>query len=455
MSQSRRIFLIIIAVLVFILVGGFIVWRIPKTPDSVSLSFWGVFDDSDVYANLIARFKEQYPWITISYKKFAYEEYEQALFDAWSLGQGPDLFMIHNTWLPKYQDRLYPYPQSKNSPLNTESFKNVFVPVVQSDFLRQGQIYGIPLYVDSLALYYNEDIFQKAYRQNPDDAWILEPPTTWDEFIEAIKFITEKDEWDNLLRPGAAIGTAYNINRASDILYLIMLQSGTKMIADNLQSAVFDRTTTVDGRAYNPGEEALKFYTDFANPHKKVYTWNIKQDYSIDAFSEGKAAMVFGYSYLAETFKKKNPNLNFKIAPAPQIQQSANPLYYANYWALAVPRWSKHIQEAWSFIEFAARKENVSIYLDKTQRPSARYDMVTWQEQEMSNLGVFARQNINARSWYQIDSTAIEKIFLNMIDRVNLGKASPSRAITEAARELTLLMQPPPPEPSPPMQPPF
>ena len=33
--------------------------------------------------------------------------------------------------------------------------------------------------------------------------------------------------------------------------------------------------------------------TDFANPKKSVYTWNVQQHYSIDAFIEGKVAMMF------------------------------------------------------------------------------------------------------------------------------------------------------------------
>jgi len=453
MSSSRRLFLIILGVLVFVLVGGFIIWKIPREPDEVNLEFWGVFDDSDHYAPLIAKFNQSYPWIKIKYKKFPYEEYERSLLEAWATGGGPDMFLMHNTWLPKHQSHIYPYPQDKKSPLNTEAYKQTFMPVATSDFVSGGQIYAIPFYSDNLALYYNKGILEELFRNNPDDSWILEPPETWDEFINLVKYVTDKDEWGNIRRAGAAIGTTENINRASDILSLIMLQSGTQMVSSDLYSATFNKTTAVDGQAYNPGERSLRFYTDFANPRKNIYTWNTNRDYSIDDFAEGDVAMIFGYSYLIDTIKKKNPSLQFEVAPMPQIQEATTPINYANYWAPTVSRLSQKVEEAWTFIEFCSREENVFLYLNATNRPTVRRGLISWQEKEMPNLAVFAKQGLTAKTWYQIDSDAVERIFLDMINKVNLSPTSVSGAINEAAQELTVLMQPEPEEKEPPKSP--
>jgi len=451
MSSSRLKFFVIAGILAFVLIGGFIIWQIPRTPHEITLEIWGVFDDSDQYAPLINKFNKTYPWVKINYKKLTYEEYERALLEAWALGKGPDIFLIHNTWLPKYQSHAYPLPYDKRNPLTAQDYRKTFMPVASYDFVRGDKIYAMPLFIDTLALYYNEGIFEEMYLNNPDEKWILTPPKTWDDLIKTVNYVAKKDEWGNIERAGIAMGTSNNINRASDILSLIMLQSGTKMISDNLKSAIFDRSTIVNGVSYNPGERSLNFYTDFANPRKKVYTWNIKRDYSIDDFSEGDVAMMIGYSHLIDTIKKKNPNLKFKVVPIPQIKESLAPVNYANYWAPAVSVSSEHKKEAWDFIRFASAPENVWLYLWRTNRPTARPDMISYQEKEMPQLKAFARQGVTAQSWYQIDNNAIEKIFLEMIEKVNYNRASASRAINEAAKKVTSLkgMTPPSPPPGP------
>ncbi len=449
MSPSRLKFFIIAGILAFVLIGGLIIWWIPRTPDKITLEVWGTFDDSDHYAPLIDKFRQSYPWIEINYKKFPYEEYERALLEAWALGKGPDIFLLHNTWLPKYQSHAYPLPYDKKNPLTAQDYQRTFMPVASYDFVRGDQIYAMPLFVDTLALYYNEGIFEEIYRNNPDEAWILTPPKTWDDLIKTVNYVIKKDEWGNIERAGIAMGTSNNINRASDILSLIMLQSGAKMVSDDLKTAIFDRSTVVNGISYNPGERSLNFYTDFANPRKKVYTWNIKRDYSIDDFAEGDVAMMIGYSYLIDTLKKKNPNLKFKVVPMPQIKESPTPVNYANYWAPAVSVLSGYKKEAWDFIRFASSAENVWLYIWRTHRPASRLDMVSYQEREMPELSAFARQGITAQSWYQIDNDAVEKIFLEMIEKVNYSRASASGAVNTAAREITLLMSPPPPPPGP------
>lgn len=456
-SKQKLIFLIVVGVLLFILLGGFIVWRIPRTPDPITLEFWSVFDDSDKYASLISRFKQQYPWITIKYKKFSYEEYERSLLEAWSLGEGPDIFSIHNTWTPKHKNYIYPLPQNNQDVgMTVKQYGNTFMPVASTDFIINNQIYAIPLSVDTLALYYNEGILQEIYRENPDEDWILTPPKTWEDFIKTVKYVTKKDLWGNIQRAGATLGTSNNVNQATDILAWIMLQSGTQMVTSNLKSATFDKTITANGVAYNPGEQSLEFYTSFANPRKEVYTWNRKRDYSIDDFAEGDAVMTIGYSYLMNTFESRNPNLNYKTAPVPQLKNSNQDINYANYWGQAVSRFSAHPKEAWQFIRFATDPNNLAIYLQATNRPTSRMDMLSWQQGQNEQLAIFVKQAMTAQSWYQKDADSVQKIFFEMIEKINIGEATVSKAIYDAAKKLTNIMNPPSePEPVEPLDMPF
>jgi len=281
--------------------------------------------------------------------------------------------------------------------------------------------------VDTLALYYNRDLFNTA--------GITSPPKTWDEFNDDVKNLTVLDSRGNITRSGAAIGTADNINRSTDILTLLMLQSGVKMTNDSHTTATFSQS--VNGE--DVGQRALQYYTDFANPSKKsVYTWNDQQHYSIDAFVEGSTAMMFNYSHQIATVRSKSARFNFGIAPAPQIAGTPVAVNFANYWAPTVSKQSKNPITAWKFLVYLSSAAGDASYVNASDRPSARRDLLEQQKSD-PDLGAFAQQALSARSWYQIDNSAIETIFAGMINDVNFGRASVRDALDAAESKVNVL----------------
>jgi len=400
----------------------------PKAPQSGELVIWGVYDDSDVYSALIGDFERKYPHIKVRYYKKSYNDYERDLLDALAAGQGPDIFYLHNDWLPRYYDKIYPLPEDL---MTLKEFRDTFVDVAFNDLTVNDQIFGLPLFVDTLALYWNKDLFNSA--------GIPGPPLTWQEFMFDVPRLTKFDDYRNIVQAGAAIGTARNINRSTDILSLLMLQNGTKMLDDDRTRVVFDRSVNSSINPY-PGENALAFYTQFADPQKKVYTWNNKMHYSIDAFYEGRLAMMFNYSYHISTIRSKAPYINFGISYMPQITQSSNQVNYANYWALTVSRNSRFPYYAWQFVTYALQKNNNQYYLQQAKRPSARRDLIDWQKDDL-DLGVFARQALSARSWFQIDNSSIESILADMIDNVVAKRMTIGQGLEWAASRINLLME--------------
>lgn len=226
---------------------------------AVPLEVWGVFDDSDAYGSILADYRKINPYVTeIKYKKLNVDTYKQDLLDALASGKGPDIFLVHNSWVPSFRDKIVAAPATF---ADEKGFRDAFVDVAVSDFMgNDKKIYGVPLSVDSLGLYYNKDIFNAA--------GILTPPSTWEEFEQDTKLLTKVDGFGTIAQSGAAIGTAYNINRSTDILSAMMLQSGVPF-----QSA--------DSKGVNlkNGESALSFYTKFADSKSTAYTWNTRQHY--------------------------------------------------------------------------------------------------------------------------------------------------------------------------------
>ncbi len=396
-----------------------------------TLQFWGTFDDAGYYQTAILNFERDNPNIRIVYRKLSFEDYERELVNSFAAGTGPDIWLMHNTWLPKHGDKIQPLPQNisgQDKPLFTiKDFQDQFLDVVFSDLTSGGQIYAMPIYIDTLGLYYNKDLFNTA--------GISSPPVTWNDFNDAIRKLTALDTRGNIVRAGAAIGTSENINRSTDILTLLMLQSGVVMTDSSYLNASFG--DSVNGETV--GETALQYYTDFANPSKTIYTWNDQQHYSIDAFTQGNAAIMFNYSHHIATIRAKSARFNFATAKVPQIAGTTIDVSYANYWAPTVSKQSPNATAAWRFLVSLSSSEGAVSYLNASNRPSARRDIIEQQRID-PDLGVFATQALSARSWYQIDNSAIETIFAEMIDDVNLGRRSLRDALQAAENKVNVLM---------------
>lgn len=397
----------------------------------ITLTYWRVFDGPDAFDDIIAKYKVIHPNITVNYKKLRLDEYESELLNALAEDRGPDIFSIHNTWIEKYQTKLVPMPDSitmvylstqgtiqksvvselkTNKSLSMKELKDNFVDVVSRDVvLSDGKVYGLPLSVDTLVMYYNKDLFNLA--------GISKVPTYWNaEFIQDIKKLTKQDNEKQLVQSGAALGGSKNINRYSDILAALMMQSGATMMNDKNQ-VMFN--AAVGSNNFVPGVDALRFYTDFGDQAKESYTWNETQPNSLEMFMNGTLAIMFSYSYDLETIKAQAPKLNFSIAKLPQIE--GNPptnINLANYWVEVVSKKSKNPNESWDFIQFITKEAQAKTYLEKTKKPTALRSLVATQKED-NEIGVFADQVLTAKSWYHGKNVkAAEDAIAEMIDLV-------------------------------------
>jgi ABC-type glycerol-3-phosphate transport system substrate-binding protein len=182
--------------------------------------------------------------------------------------------------------------------------------------------------------------------------------------------------------------------------------------------------------------QALEFYTDFANPLKEVYCWNKDMGKSMELFAQGRLALMPGYSYYIPEIKALAPKLNFSVTKFPQIENTNAEVNFANYWVETVAAKSKHSAEAWDFIQFETKAENVKSYLSATHRPAALREMVDMQKDD-KEIGVFAEELLTAKSWYKgKDAKAAEKIFAEMIDNTVKGQGKIEDIIRLAATKV-------------------
>ncbi len=385
-----------------------------------SLVVWTVYDNDETLRPVIESFRAKRKGVEVKLQVVDPGDYEDQLLNAMASGRGPDVFFIHNSWLPKYLDKISP---AESSVWQYSDYKNTFVDALSSDFTKDRQVYGASLYVDSLALFYNKDLLGTA--------GIARPPRTWAELEVASRKLARLNINGYFSRSGVALGLSSvapggQINRAEDVLYLLMLQKGVKPWSEDGLSPEFG-----SGDSAAAAEEALRFYTSFADPAGDNYTWNTLSDYSIDAFANSRAGLMINYSYARGLIEQKASNLNYDVAPVPQQSLDVSESNFASYWGMVVSKQSELQKEAWDFIKAATSKDALDKYAGVTKLPSSRRDLIELQVND-PEVGVFAHANLTAKTFYRPDQPKFDAIIAEMIDDVALRGSLPREALSKA-----------------------
>ncbi|MEK7211070.1 MAG: extracellular solute-binding protein, partial [Patescibacteria group bacterium] len=160
--------------------------EVQEASKPLTLTVWSVFDDYDGFSDIISSYRKIHPNITIDFRKLRYDEYETELLEALAEDRGPDIISLHNTWLGKHQSKLLPMPAQKKlafqevqgtvkkemvwvvktmPSLGLRGLRNNFIDQVYKDVVWRTDdakpvdaIYGLPLSVDTLVMYYNKDL---------------------------------------------------------------------------------------------------------------------------------------------------------------------------------------------------------------------------------------------------------------------------------------------------------
>lgn len=322
--------IVILISIVFLIFGFIIPTFFSNKDEKISLTYWGLWEDPKIMQSVIDGFEKEHPNIDITYEQQEVKQYKDKLETRIQNGTGPDLFRFHNTWVPEIGDSLAPLPSEVITP---DQLNEKYYPVIRNDLTQNGAVYGIPIQIDTLALFTNTEMFEAAS---------LQPPTNWEDFGKDARILTVKDEEGKIQTSGAALGTYDNITHAPDILSLLFLQNG----AD-----IYDLAKTPQAAS-----DTLAYYTEYATGDSNV--WDDSLDPSLLAFSKGNLAMYFGYSWDIFTIHALNPELRFQVSPVPHLPLGRK-LTVASYWVEGVSQKSKHQKEAMLFMKYLTEKETL------------------------------------------------------------------------------------------------
>lgn len=425
--SKRQIFILIgVGVVVLFLIGAIMLGGRQLPGAGTTLTVWGVLDDGPVYTEIFERLRRE-TGISATYVKKDVATFERELINALAAGRGPDVFMINNSWLGRHLDKIAPAPAGV---VALDQVRRLYPEIVSADFIYNGQVWALPLFIDTLALFYNRDLL--------DQAGIALAPETWEEVVAIAPRLTRVSPGGVIQQSAISLGTANNVSRASDILAMLMMQYGSPIVDRARFMAVLNSATDFAPRS--AGQSALEFYLQFANPASRAYSWSGEQRPSLDAFAEGSVAMKIAYHFQADAIREKGPFLNFGVAPLPQFRGRVARVDYGDYWGFAVSRQSRRQSESWRWISAMTTQDDIAgMYLRSAGRPPVLRSLIQANINDTA-FGVFSRQALTARSWFQPDSTEVERIFLEMIESARRGAFSPEVAVRRATDEINRLL---------------
>jgi len=418
MIGTAAVVLIIIVVILF-----FNLRQHSNSQQALNISVWGT-DSPKAWNDLINNYTGPGSGtsMVIKYTQIDPSNYQNTILSALAAGNGPDIFEIGNRDLPQWSNFITPVPTALATTFSTVTLQNDFPTVVGQDFGFGGYVYALPLSVDTLAMIYNKDLL--------DSAGITSPPKTWSDFESDIPALKKTNSQGQITQAAAAIGgTESSIANAPDLVFLLMLQNDTQMVSSDYTSVRFASDDTSDS---SPGMNAFNFYLQFANAASPNYTWNDTLGNTIDAFSQGKTAIIFDYASSLANIKARAPFLNIGIAPMPQPANATVVVNYPKYSGLVVNKYSASYLSAWTFIiNLTTSAANEKIYTTDTGTPPALRSSIQADLTDPT-MSVFASQALTARSWYEKNSERMDGIMNSAIGNVLNGSANSTAALTEA-----------------------
>jgi multiple sugar transport system substrate-binding protein len=200
-------------------------------------------------------------------------------------------------------------------------------------FYWNGHYWGVPYNLDPRAIYYRRDLLE---------AKEIEPPTTWDELVEAA--IATHDPENGVAGMGFPAGDFH----ITQHFYMgFMFQAGGSILNENGELAF-----GTDSRDANI--RALVYLTDFATKHgvtpEGIAAWNTDDAHT--AFTQGRLAFAMGTGQMIGQLMRENPGLVEKVGILDTLQGPKAKLTAGFFNPMFIWKHSPNVDAAKTFVRW-------------------------------------------------------------------------------------------------------
>ncbi len=356
--------------------------------------------------------------------------FDQDLLEALASGNGPDIVLLPLEQVFAEKDKITTIPFANYS---ESTFKGNFIQEAEQYRVNDGYL-ALPFSVDPLVLYWNRDIFTAANQPLP--------PTHWDQVLSLVPILGKSDSNFNIQTSAIALGEYRNVDNAKDILSALFFQAGIPISTVRYDAGKKEDSIMVSfGQVSSP----IDFYTQFANPAQKEYTWNRSRPSSLDDFVANNLAMYIGYGSEAKDIQAKNPNLNFGMAPFPEPRTGtttssvAIPVTYGKMLGLSILSSSKKQEADLSVINTLTGQDFLKRYAVVSGMPPVRRDLLSNPPSDSFSSTLYASA-LYSHAWLDPAPGQSQGIFQEMIESVLSGQNTSGEAVAKAEEQFDLII---------------
>lgn len=350
----------------------------PAADAALTLSHWQHHSAGRAAAveEFKAGFEEANPDVTIDFQSIPWAEYwgKLAAGIAGGAGSAPDIFQIPMGLIEEYiaGDNLLPVADSVITPGQIEE---AYLPWTVQRGSRGGEYYGLPLDVQTLVMYRNNELYAAA------DLDPAAPYADLDDLYQQAAALTRLEGGDT---DQIGINTGY-YSAFQTILfqqYLQREQNGQPWVDESTNQLVWHDYPAI-----------LETFTWFCDLSGSADDNSFLQGQS--RFALGRAAMEIGHPVSRGSLQAQAPDLAYTIVPFP-TRTAGQDLYTAgSHWMWVVGKWVPDAETGWQWVHHCTNKEAQVIWND-----------VAGDLPSFKDLGGDARFRPNANAEVCLDSLA-------------------------------------------------
>ncbi|WP_223690144.1 ABC transporter substrate-binding protein [Leifsonia poae] len=293
---------------------------------SISYAFWDA-NQKPAMDKLISDFNKEYPKITVTEQVTPYQNYFTKLQTQGSSKTLPDVFWMNG---PNFQ--LYA-SNGLLEPVSSAVQPSNYPAALNELYSYDGKQYGAPKDFDTIAVYYNKAVFDKAGVAYPTADW------TWDEFHQKAKAISDK------LKSEGVYGVASGLSGGQEVYYNTIFQAGGSVVSKDGKKSGYDSAESIKG---------LQFVRDLIADGSSPTPSQLSDTPQDQWFINSKSAMIWSGTWLNSELLKSPIKDTIALAPLPKGEKNATVIHGL---ANVVAKDSKNKAAAVAFQNYLAGKQ--------------------------------------------------------------------------------------------------
>ena len=155
--------------------------------EDVTITIWSLDDENQPAMNLAQEFSDMDNGITVNYRMIQFDDVVTESMRAFATGQAPDIIAVDNPEHALFAARGAFLDVTDMVAASDEIVAENYFSGPLNSVTWDERLYGVPKATNTIALYYNVDMF-KAAGLDPDA-----PPATWDDLVAAARTLNDPD----------------------------------------------------------------------------------------------------------------------------------------------------------------------------------------------------------------------------------------------------------------------